>query len=60
MAETKEIAAKAGNITNNNIPRSIVPFTGGVIVFVYAFFWPEGYGRWLGTIVRAFREASGI
>lgn len=40
--------------------RSIVPFTGGIIVFVYAFFWPEGYGIWLGTIVRAFRQASGL
>jgi hypothetical protein len=40
--------------------RSIVPFTGGLIVFVYAFFWPEGYGIWLGTIVRAFRATAGF
>jgi hypothetical protein len=40
--------------------RSIVPFTGGLIIFIYAFFWPEGYGVWLGTIVRAFRNTAGF
>lgn len=40
--------------------RSIVPFTGGLIIFIYAFFWPEGYGIWLGTIVRAFRQTAGF
>jgi hypothetical protein len=29
-------------------------------MLIYAFFWPEGYGAWLGSIVRAFRAASGI
>lgn len=54
------IKADAEKITQTVISRSIVPFTGGAIVFVYAFFWPEQYGVWLGTIVRAFRQASGI
>jgi hypothetical protein len=36
-----------------------LPFTGTVFV-LWAFFSPEGYGRWLGTIVHAFRTASGI
>lgn len=40
--------------------RGVVPFTGGLLFVVYAFFWPEQYGTWLGTIVRAFRAASGI
>lgn len=40
--------------------RALVPFTGGLIIFVYAFFWPESYGHWLGTIVRAFRDAAGF
>lgn len=57
MAEKTE---KATEITNTLSARSIVPFTGGIIVFVYAFFWPESYGNWLGTIVRAFRNASGL
>jgi hypothetical protein len=45
---------------NTLTQRSIIPFTGGLIVFVYAFFWPEQYGHWLGTIVHGFRSASGI
>lgn len=40
--------------------RSLIPFTSGLILFVYAFFWPGGYGRWLGTIVQAFRSAAGF
>lgn len=51
---------KAVEVSNYLRGRAIVPFTGGVIIFVYAFFWPEGYGRWLGTIVRAFRDTAGI
>lgn len=47
-------------VRNTLYSRAIVPFTGGLIVFVYAFFWPEGYGRWLGTIVRSFRDAAGF
>jgi len=40
--------------------RGIVPFTGGLLMLIYAFFWPESYGHWLGQIVHAFRAASGI
>ncbi len=51
---------KVAEVTNNFNGRGIIPFTGGLIIFVYAFFWPESYGRWLGTIVRAFRNAAGF
>lgn len=40
--------------------RSIVPFTSGIVIFIYAFFWPESYGHWLGSIFHAFRVAAGI
>jgi hypothetical protein len=40
--------------------RSLIPFTGGLLFVVYAFFWPVEYGTWLGTIVKAFRAAAGI
>lgn len=53
-------AEKVGQSVSNSIThRALIPFTGGLFV-VYAFFWPEGYGRWIGTIVRAFRQAAGI
>jgi hypothetical protein len=46
---------------NYNTSRvNIIPFTGGIIPFVYAFFYPESFGHWLGTIVHAFRAASGV
>lgn len=49
------------NTANNTIyGRSVVPFTGGIIVFIYAWFWPESYGHWLGTIVSSFRSAAGF
>lgn len=51
---------KATEVSQTVVGRGIVPFTGGIIIFVYAFFWPDGYGRWLGTIVRAFREVAGF
>ncbi len=51
---------KASTITTSLTSRSIVPFTGGVLMLIYAFFWPVQYGTWLGDIVRAFRSASGI
>lgn len=57
MSEKIEKAAQA---TNNVTSRSIVPFTGGLLMLIYAFFWPEGYGHWLGQIVHAFRASSGI
>lgn len=56
MAESKTERRSSHNWTRV----SVIPFTGGIIVFVYAFFWPESYGNWLGTIVRAFRTASGL
>jgi hypothetical protein len=37
----------------------VFPFTGTAFA-IWAFFGPESYGRWLGTIVHAFRAASGI
>jgi hypothetical protein len=37
----------------------LFPFTGAIFV-IWAFFSPEGYGYWLGTIVRAFRGAAGF
>lgn len=57
MATSTEKAAGASQIV---YPRSVVPFTGGLIFFLYAFFWPEGYGHWLGTIVHAFRVTAGF
>jgi hypothetical protein len=48
------------SVTNSITTRSIVPFTGGLLFVVYAFFWPVEYGTWLGTIVKAFRSAAGI
>lgn len=40
--------------------RSIVPFAGGLFFGIWAFFGPVSYGHWLGTIVRAFRDAAGF
>lgn len=59
---TKDDVAKAAatKITNSFYGRNLIPFTGGVIFVAYAFFWPEGYGHWLGTIVHAFRDAAGF
>lgn len=37
----------------------VVPFTG-LLFAIWAFFSPDGYGHWLGSIVKAFRVASGI
>lgn len=51
---------KVAEVSQTVVGRGIVPFTGGILMLIYAFFWPEGYGAWLGTIVRAFRSASGI
>jgi hypothetical protein len=50
----------ATTATNTVTSRSIVPFTGGLIIFVYAWFWPEGYGHWVGQIVHAFRQTAGF
>lgn len=63
--DEKELGKKLGESLSNAINKSIVrvnlvPFTGGLIPFVYAFFWPDSFGNWIGTIVHAFRAASGI
>jgi hypothetical protein len=39
--------------------RGLVPFTG-VFFAVWAFFGPNSYGTWMGTIVHAFRAAAGF
>lgn len=57
---TTKTEAATGAVTNSITQRSFIPFTGGIIIFVYAFFWPVEYGAWLGSIVHAFRVASGI
>ncbi len=52
---------KAAEVSQTILSRpSFVPFTGGLIFFLYAFFWPEQYGHWLGTIVRSFRSTAGL
>jgi hypothetical protein len=52
---------KDNSNSNSHVTRvSLVPFTSGLIPFVYAFFWPEGFGHWLGTMVHAFRAAAGF
>ena len=38
---------------------SLIPFTGPLFA-IYAFFWPESFGTWFGTIVRCFRAAAGF
>ena len=45
--------------TNNFYGRSLVPFTGPFFA-IWAFFGPESFGTWFGTIIRAFRAAAGI
>lgn len=37
----------------------IIPFTGGAM-WIYAFFWPESYAKWLGGIVHIFRGVAGF
>lgn len=37
----------------------VIPFTGPFFA-IWAFFGPESFGMWFGTIVKAFRVASGI
>jgi hypothetical protein len=50
----------ATKVDNTITSRSIIPFTSGLFMLIYAFFWPVQYGAWLGNIVAAFRFASGI
>jgi hypothetical protein len=37
----------------------VVPFTGPFFA-VWAFFGPESFGTWFGTVVHAFRVAAGF
>lgn len=56
------LLTRSAEVTQNTTTtaRSVVPFTGGLLFVIYAFFWPEAYGHWLGTIVRAFRSTAGF
>ncbi len=47
-------------VTQTIVGRGIIPFTSGLLMLIYAFFWPHEYGHWLGTIVGAFRRAAGF
>ena len=64
MSKTEEISEKTGKAVVEQAvsmnTRNIIPFTGGLCFVIYAFFWPESYGHWLGTIVHAFRQSAGI
>lgn len=48
-----------GNSNTNHFTFRVVPFTG-LLFAVWAFFGPESYGAWMGTIVHAFRQAAGL
>lgn len=37
----------------------VVPFTGGIFA-IYAFFWPQQFGEWFGSIIHAIRGAAGF
>jgi hypothetical protein len=61
MSEKSDELGKAiAHQTVNANTRNIIPFTGGLCFVIYAFFWPESYGHWLGTIVHSFRVAAGF
>jgi hypothetical protein len=50
---------KAINVTHSVTGRSIIPFTGPLFA-MWAFFDPEGFGRWFGTMIHAIRVAAGL
>lgn len=50
---------KAANVTQTITGRGFVPFTSGIFA-IYAFFWPESFGTWFGTIIRCVRAAGGF
>lgn len=37
----------------------VIPFTGPIFA-IWAFFWPESFGTWFGTIIHAIRTAGGF
>lgn len=47
------------NLPLSLMGRSIIPFTGPFFA-IYAFFWPESFGNWFGSIIKAFRNAAGV
>lgn len=51
--------AEKDNSSSARTSVRVVPFTGFFFA-VWAFFWPESYGSWLGAIVKAFRASSGV
>jgi hypothetical protein len=53
------IGDKAATATTNLHGRSVVPFTSGIFA-IYAFFCPESFGTWFGTIIRCIRAAGGF
>lgn len=56
MASTTD---KAEKVSQTIYGRSIVPFTGPIFA-IWAFFWPESFGTWFGTIIRCIRTAGGF
>lgn len=50
---------KTAEVSQTVMGRSVVPFTGPIFA-VYAFFWPESFGTWFGTIIRSIRVAAGF
>ena len=57
MSDFGDKAVKAA--TTNFYGRTVVPFTGPFFA-IWAFFSPEGFGHWFGTVVHAFRSAAGF
>jgi hypothetical protein len=56
MADTSD---KAASVTQTITGRGVVPFTSGIFA-IYAFFWPESFGTWFGTIIHAIRTVGGF
>jgi hypothetical protein len=52
-------SSKAVKVSNTLLGRSVVPFTSGLFA-IYAFFWPESFGHWFGTIIHEIRIAAGF
>jgi len=52
-----------GDVSQSVYGRSLIPFTGPIFA-IWAFFSPEGFGAWFGTVagtvVKVFRAVSGI
>lgn len=59
-SSTDKVVSVTQSLGGRAVVPFTVPFTGGILFVIYAFFWPESYGTWLGTIVHAFRVAAGL